>query len=253
MFKLCFSFGWGKGLTTSTESNASFFFFLKFISTQRLFLEVFRGRGGAKREEQMRAIVSVDAILHLVVPVTLTNWLPLCSFSYPSPWTSQVPTSSRLHSGRFCTCSLYSPTPCPSSSPSTHLRRMLPFEELGLTTLRRPRAVGTEDTCLAGRGCRSSQARLRAGLQAPAAAKGTQRSRGAPQQGAGPGRRGKCQAARQGRPQTAPSPGADCQSPGLAPAAWGLCVVGRGLDERPGRENWKAGGRGWSPGGWLCL
>lgn len=129
---------------------------------------------------------------------------------------------------------------------------MLPFEELGQTTLRRSRAVGTEDTCLAGCGCGSSQARLRVGLQAPAAAKGTQRSRGAPQQGAGPGRRGKCQAARQGRPQTAPSPGADCQSPGPAPVAWGLCVVGGGPDERPGRESWKAGGRGWSPGCWLC-
>lgn len=250
MFKLCFSFGWGKGLT-STESNASFF--LKLISTRRLFLEVFRGRGGVKLEEQMRAIVRVGPILHLVVPAMLTNWLPLCSFSSPSPWTSQLPTSSLLHSGRFCTCSLYSPTPRPSSGPSTHLRMMLPFEELGLTTLRRPRAVGTEDTCLAGPGCGRSQARLRAGLQAPAAAKGTQRSRGALQQGAGPGRRGKRQAARQGRPQTAPSPGADCQSPGPAPVAWGLCVVGRGPDERPGRESWKAGGRGWSPGGWLCL
>lgn len=195
--------------------------FLKLISTQRVFLDVFGGRGGAKLEEQMRAIVRVSAILHLVVPATLTNWVPLCSFSSPSPWTSQLLTNSLLHSGRFCTCSLWSPTPRPSSSSSTHLRMMLPFEEeLGLTTLRRPRAVGTEDTCLAGRGCGSSQARLRAGLQAPAAAEATQRSRGAPQQGAGPGRGGKGQAARQGRPQTAPSPGADCQSPGPAPVAW---------------------------------
>lgn len=117
-------------------------------------------------------------------------------------------------------CNLYSPTPRPSSGPSTHLRMMLPFEELGLTALRRPRAMGTEDTCLGGRGCRSSQLGLRSGSGTCGCTGGPSATAQLPSEGRVPGEEESAEQPARGVPRRRPPPERTasrldpCQSPG---------------------------------------